>query len=61
MALVSPACTQQIAPESARAETYGGEGKRVDFDTEGCNVLLLELSSQVTLDEGGLVKTWYSQ
>lgn len=35
-------------------ETYGGEGERVDLDTESSDVLLLELSSQVTLDEGGL-------
>jgi len=34
--------------------TYGGETKRVNFDTERRNVLLLELSSQVTLDESGL-------
>lgn len=34
--------------------TYGGESERVDFDTERRNVLLLELSSQVALDEGGL-------
>lgn len=34
--------------------TYGGEAKRVNLDTEGGHVLLLELSSQVTLDKGGL-------
>lgn len=34
--------------------TDGGEAKRVDFDTEGGHILLLELASQVTLDEGGL-------
>lgn len=34
--------------------TYGGEAKRVNLDTEGGHVLLLELASQVTLDEGGL-------
>lgn len=33
---------------------YGGESKRVDFDTESRDVLLLEFTSQVTLDEGGL-------
>jgi len=33
---------------------YGGESKRVDFDTESRNVLLFEFTSQVTLDEGGL-------
>ena len=35
-------------------KTYGGESERVDFDTERRNVLLLELSGQMTLDEGGL-------
>ena len=35
-------------------ESYGGETKRVNFDTESGDVLLLELSSQVTLDESGL-------
>jgi len=34
--------------------TYCAESKRVDFDTKGSDILLLELSSQVTLDEGGL-------
>lgn len=34
--------------------TYGSETERVNFDTECRNVLLLELSSQVTLNEGGL-------
>jgi hypothetical protein len=33
---------------------YGRETKRVDLDTESSDVLLLELTSQVTLDEGGL-------
>ena len=33
---------------------YGGEVQRVDLDTESGNVLLLELTSQVALDEGGL-------
>jgi len=32
----------------------GGEGERVDFDTEGGDVLLLELARQMALDEGGL-------
>jgi hypothetical protein len=35
-------------------ETYGGEAKRVNLDTESGHVLLLELTSQVALDEGGL-------
>jgi len=38
----------------ARGKTYGSEAKRVDLDTERGNVLLLELSGQMTLDEGGL-------
>lgn len=33
---------------------YGGEVQRVDLDTESGDVLLLELTSQVALDEGGL-------
>lgn len=38
----------------SRKLTYGGEAKRVNLDTEGGHVLLLKLSSQVTLDKGGL-------
>ena len=34
--------------------TYGREAKRVDFNTKGGHVLLLEFTSQVTLDESGL-------
>lgn len=34
--------------------TNGGEAERVDFDTEGGHILLLELAGQMTLDEGGL-------
>lgn len=34
--------------------TYRGETKRVHFDSKGGNVLLLELASQVALDEGCL-------
>jgi hypothetical protein len=37
--------------------TYGAEAERVDLDTEGGHVLLLELASQVALDEGGLDQT----
>jgi len=33
---------------------YGREAERVDLDTKSSDVLLLELTSQVTLDEGGL-------
>lgn len=34
--------------------TNGSEAQRVNFDTQSGHVLLLELASQVTLDEGGL-------
>jgi hypothetical protein len=34
--------------------TYGGEAERVDLDSERRNVLLLELSRQMALDEGRL-------
>jgi hypothetical protein len=30
---------------------YRCESKRVNLDTEGCNILLLELSRQMALDE----------
>lgn len=33
---------------------YGAEWKRVHFDTESCDILLLELASKVTLDECSL-------
>lgn len=33
---------------------YGGEAERVDFDSERSDVLLLEFSGQMALDEGGL-------
>ena len=36
--------------------TYGGESERVDLNSQSRDVLLLELTSQVALDEGGL---WY--
>ena len=36
--------------------SYGGEAKRVDFYTQSRNILLLELSGDVALDEGGLQK-----
>lgn len=38
----------------SETQTYGAETKRVNFDTEGRDVLLLELSCQMALDEGGL-------
>jgi hypothetical protein len=34
--------------------TYGGETEWVHLDTEGRNVLLLELAGQMTLDKGRL-------
>ena len=40
---------------------YGGESKGVHFDTESCDVLLLELASKVTLDEGGLYRVGSQQ
>lgn len=33
---------------------YRAKSERVDLNTESCNVLLLELSSQMTLNKGGL-------
>jgi hypothetical protein len=42
------------AVEGKVAETYGGEAQGVNLDTEGGHVLLLKLTSQVALDEGGL-------
>lgn len=36
------------------ALSYCGETQRVNIDTEGGNVLLLELARQMALDEGGL-------
>jgi hypothetical protein len=35
--------------------TYGSEAERVNLDTEGRDVLLLELSGQMALDEGRLL------
>ena len=43
-----------------RARTYCGEAKRVNFHTQSGNVLLLEFSSQVALDEGGLFNSFVS-
>lgn len=34
--------------------TYGSKSKGVNFDTESGNIFLLELTSQMALDEGGL-------
>ena len=52
---------RQLARVPLRADesgvvTYGGKAKRVDLDTKGGHVLLLEFTGQVTLDEGGLEK-----
>ena len=33
---------------------YSSESKRVDFDTESCDIFLLKLASKMALDEGGL-------
>jgi hypothetical protein len=45
---------QRSRSGARRGIAYGSEGQRVNLDTEGSNVLLLELASQVALDEGGL-------
>jgi hypothetical protein len=37
--------------------TYGGETEGVNLNTQGGHVLLLEFTSQVALDEGGLAGT----
>jgi hypothetical protein len=42
--------------DADKSFTYGGEAERVNLYTKSCHVLLLELTSQVTLDEGGLSK-----
>jgi hypothetical protein len=39
---------------SVERATYGAEAERVDLDTQGGHVLLLEFTGQVALDEGGL-------
>jgi hypothetical protein len=39
---------------SSESLTYCAETKRVNLDTEGSDVLLLEFSGQMALDEGGL-------
>jgi hypothetical protein len=38
-----------------RGIAYGSEGEGVNFDTESGDVLLLEFTSQVALDESGLL------
>ncbi len=44
----------------AGPETYGAESQGMNFDTQSRDVLLLKLSSQVALDKGGLLTTWWS-
>lgn len=34
--------------------TYRSEAKRMDLNTESCDILLLELAGQMALDERGL-------
>jgi hypothetical protein len=50
---VSSASATAHAQWAARA-TYGGEAERVNLNAQRGHVLLLELASQVALDEGGL-------
>lgn len=52
--LVSELLTRMWDTEAGVGGAYGGESKRVHFDTESRDILLLELASQVALDEGGL-------
>lgn len=40
---------------SGSGRTNGSEAQGVNFDAQSGHVLLLELASQVTLDEGGLL------
>lgn len=51
---VSRRTRARVRSGARRGIAYGGEGKRVHLDTKGGNVLLLEFTSQVALDEGGL-------
>jgi hypothetical protein len=44
----------RVVQHTEGCNAYGRETERVDLDTESSDVLLLELTSQVTLDEGGL-------
>jgi hypothetical protein len=41
--------------QNGLTRTYGSEGKRMDLNTESGNVFLFEFTSQMTLDEGGLL------
>lgn len=47
-------CIPDVEAYSAKV---GGEGQRVDLDTEGGDVLLFEFTSQVAFDKGGLAST----
>jgi hypothetical protein len=47
----------QISSHRARTYEVGVELQGVDLNTEGGDVLLLELAGQVALDEGGLAGT----
>lgn len=49
--------SRSVPNVEADGTEVGVELERVDLDTESGNVLLLELSGQVTLDEGGLSGT----
>jgi hypothetical protein len=50
----------QWRPSDPDVVAYRAEPQRVNFNTKGRNVLLLELSSQMTLDEGGLYSSQLS-
>lgn len=45
-----------MLPIFGQEETYCAKSQRMNLDTKSSNVLLFELTSQVTLDEGGLPK-----
>lgn len=49
-------CQRRVPPYSISYITHGREAERVNFDTESRDVLLFEFTSQVTLDEGGLLR-----
>ena len=53
-ALVGPAQRRRNGQSGVSGGAYGVKTERVHFDTESGDVLLLELASQVALDEGGL-------
>ena len=53
-------CIPDVESEWA---AVGVENKRVDLDTQSCNVFLFELTRQVTFHKGGLILLtfWISQ